>query len=94
MTHSVAKPEVMEEVGLRVKNIRYCKSQPLPFTESLLMGFYADLDGAPEVTLDETELGEARWIARSDLSAKENPLSLTAAMIEAFRACFSFGARS
>ena len=31
--------EVMEEVGLKVKNIRYYKSQPWSFTDTLLMGF-------------------------------------------------------
>ena len=77
--------EVMEEVGLRVKNIRYRMSQPWPFTESVLMGFYADLDGTAEITLDETELKEARWLTRDELPATENPLSMTATLVEAFR---------
>lgn len=33
--------EVMEEVGLKVKNIRYYKSQPWGFDSNLLMGFSA-----------------------------------------------------
>ena len=37
--------EVMEEVGLKVKNIRYYKSQPWAFSDTLLLGFYCDLDG-------------------------------------------------
>ncbi len=37
--------EVMEEVGLKVKNIRFYKSQPWPFSDTLLAGFYAELDG-------------------------------------------------
>ena len=32
--------EVMEEVGLRVKNIRYYKSQPWAMADDILMGFY------------------------------------------------------
>ena len=32
--------EVMEEVGLKVKNIRYYKSQPWSFSETVLMGFF------------------------------------------------------
>ena len=39
------KREVMEEVGLKVKNIRFYKSQPWSFTDTLSMGFFADLDG-------------------------------------------------
>lgn len=48
--------EVMEEAGLKVKNIRYYKSQPWPFTDSLLMGFYCDVDGSDTIVLDEEEL--------------------------------------
>ena len=49
--------EVMEEVGLPVKNIRYHKSQPWPFSSTVLMGFFCDLDGDDEtITLDANEL--------------------------------------
>lgn len=77
--------EVMEEVGLRVKNIRYYKSQPWSFSGSVLVGFYADLDGSPEIMLDTAELQEARWFERGELPHNENPPSLTATMVEAFR---------
>lgn len=77
--------EVMEEVGLQVKNIRYYKSQPWAFSETLLVGFFADLDGSSEVILDETELSEAEWIRRDDLKMEDSTLSLTWDMIEAFR---------
>ena len=36
--------EVMEEVGLKVKNIRYFKSQPWAFTDTEMIGFFAELD--------------------------------------------------
>ena len=48
--------EVMEEVGLKVKNITYYKSQPWSFTDTLLFGFYCEVDGSAEITLDEEEL--------------------------------------
>lgn len=48
--------EVMEEVGLKVKNIRYYKSQPWSFTDTLLFGFFAELDGDETITLDREEL--------------------------------------
>lgn len=77
--------EVMEEVGLRVKNLRYFGCQPWSFSDSLLMGFFADLDGSSEISLDETELAEARWFAREEIPPAENRVSLTNTMIEAFR---------
>lgn len=77
--------EVMEEVGLRVKNLRYFGCQPWSFSDSLLMGFFADLDGSPEILLDETELAEARWFAREEIPPAENQVSLTSTMIETFR---------
>ena len=43
------KREVMEEVGLKVKNIQYYKSQPWSLSSSLLMGFYCDLDGSDHI---------------------------------------------
>ena len=41
--------EVLEEVGLRVKNIRYYKSQPWGMAGDLLLGFFAEVDGSTEI---------------------------------------------
>lgn len=78
--------EVMEEVGLPVKNIRFYKSQPWSFSSSLLSGFYCDLDTEDEtVTLQEDELGEGTWFDRSELPEGGSSISLTHEMIERFR---------
>ena len=77
--------EVMEEVGLRVKNLRFYKSQPWVFSGSLLMGFFCDLDGDNTVTLQEDELSEAEWFDRKDLPDDHSGISLTGEMIEVFR---------
>lgn len=77
--------EVKEEVGLSVKNIRYYKNQPWAFTGTLLVGFFAELDGADNITLEEDELGEATWFTRENMPPTENDISLTAEMMEAFR---------
>lgn len=76
--------EVMEEVGLKVKNIRYYKSQPWGFDSNLLMGFFADLDGSDEIRRDASELAVAEWIAWKDTKGMDDGASLTRAMIQAF----------
>jgi len=77
--------EVMEEVGLHVKNIHYYKSQPWSFSDTLLLGFYAELDGEPTITLDKDELSEAVWISRKDISVEFDNVSLTNEMIIKFK---------
>ena len=79
------KREVMEEVGLKVKNIRYYKSQPWSFTDTLLMGFYCDLDGEDTIILDKEELALAEWFEREDIPVKSSRDSLTNEMIMKFK---------
>ena len=83
---ATVRREVMEEVGLPVKNIRFYKSQPWSFSSSLLAGFYCDLDTEDEtVTLQEDELGEGTWFEREELPVGGSSISLTREMIEQFR---------
>lgn len=77
--------EVMEEVGLKVKNIRYYKSQPWSFTDTLLLGFFCELDGDDTITLDQDELALAEWFEREEMPVKEEDLSLTNEMMMAFK---------
>lgn len=77
--------EVLEEVGLRVKNISFYKSQPWPFSDSLLAGFFAELEGPNNIALDKEELAAAVWIPRRDVPLPYNNLSLTGEMIAVFR---------
>lgn len=76
--------EVMEEVGLRVKNLRYYKSQPWPDSSSLLFGFFCELDGSPDILLDERELSVAEWVDRDQLLT-DNDHSLTREMMGVLR---------
>ncbi len=76
--------EVMEEVGLQVKNIRYYKSQPWGVDGNLLAGFYCDLDGSDRITLDEHELSMAGWYPRNALPAEDDGISLTREMVRIF----------
>ena len=77
--------EAFEETGLRVKNLRFYKSQPWVFTDTLLMGFYCELDGSDAITVQEDELAEAAWFGRHELPTDHSHISLTGEMIEQFR---------
>ena len=76
--------EVLEEVGLKVKNLRYYKSQPWGVDGNVLMGFYCDLDGSDAIRIDEEELAMAGWYPRHDLPAQDDGISLTREMIRIF----------
>jgi NAD+ diphosphatase len=76
--------EVMEEVGLKVKNLRYYKSQPWGVDGNILMGFFCDLDGDDTISIDETELSHAGWYDRHSLPAQDDGFSLTREMIRIF----------
>lgn len=78
--------EVMEEVGLKVKNIRYYKSQPWGIAGNLSVGYYCDLDGDDEtITLDENELSMAEWFSRDEIPYEDEGISLTGEMIRMFQ---------
>lgn len=77
--------EVMEEVGIKVKNLQFYKSQPWCFTDTLLFGFFCDLDGDDTLRVDHGELATARWVAREDLPEDTEKASLTMEMMTLFK---------
>ncbi len=57
--------EVHEEVGLRVRDLRYFGSQSWPFPHSLMIAFTAEWESG-EITVDPNEIAEARWFGPGD----------------------------
>lgn len=76
--------EVMEEVGLRVKNVRYYKTQPWGVESDLLLGYFCDLDGDDAIHLDQMELSMAEWFDRDKVPAEDDGISMTREMIRVF----------
>ncbi len=76
--------EVMEETGVKVKNIRYYKSQPWGMAQDILAGFYCEADGDGEIHMDRNELKYAEWVKREDIILQPNNLSLTNEMMKRF----------
>ena len=83
------KREVLEEAGLHVKNIRYFGSQPWPFSDSLIAGYTAELDGDDTIHMQEAELSEAMWVKREDIPEYETDVSISCCLIENFRRGFT-----
>lgn len=77
--------EVKEETGLTIKNIRYFGSQPWPFSDSLIAGFTAELDGSDVIHIQKSELSEAVWVNRSDIPEYKTDVSISCCLIEHFR---------
>ncbi|RKM61906.1 NAD(+) diphosphatase [Butyrivibrio sp. CB08] len=77
--------EVMEEVGLKVKNVRYYKSQPWGIASDILAGFFCDVDGEKEIQMDESELKYAEWVAPEDIALQPINYSLTNEMMTLFK---------
>ncbi len=75
----------MEEVGLKVRNIRYFKSQPWAFTDTEMIGFFAELDGDDTIRLEEDELSEAGWYRREEIPDDEVFISVGSEMKMAFK---------
>ena len=76
--------EVMEEAGIRVKNIRYYKSQPWGIDSNLLLGYFAQLDGSDQISMDTNELASAEWVSREELKDMDDSFSLTREMMRVF----------
>ena len=62
--------EVFEETGVRVGDVHYHSSQPWPFPASIMLGFYADAV-SEEITIDPTELADAKWFTRAQICDPE-----------------------
>lgn len=60
--------EIFEEAGIRVRDVRYVASQPWPFPSSLMIACHAFAE-SDELSIDRTELDDARWFSRADVVA-------------------------
>ena len=91
---TAVRREVMEEAGVLVGSVHYLASQPWPFPHSLMIGCWGEAL-SDTITLDVTELPEARWVSREEVAAMlagqhplghtvPPPLSIAHTLIRAF----------
>ena len=60
------KREILEEVNIKVKNIKYFDSQPWPYPNSLMIGFTAEYESG-EIKVDGEEIIHADWYNKDEL---------------------------
>ncbi|HWU43879.1 MAG TPA: NAD(+) diphosphatase [Bdellovibrio sp.] len=77
--------EVKEEVGVDVKNIRYYKSQPWPFSGSMMIGYIAEADDTQPIRIDKKEISDAAWFTRDNLPNHPALISIAGEIIEKFK---------
>ena len=75
--------EVFEEVGIRVKNLKYFSSQSWPFPNSLMLGFHAEYDSG-DITIQEAELADAQWFPYDQLPNPPAMISISGWLINDF----------
>ena len=91
---TAVRRETMEEAGVLVGAVRYIASQPWPFPHQLMIGCWAEAL-SDTITLDVTELPEARWVGREEVTSMlagthplghtvPAPLSIAHTLIRAF----------
>ena len=78
-----AQREVLEEVGIRIANLRYFGSQPWPFPHSLMVAFTAEYAGG-DITLDGSEIADAGWFAADALPQLPPRMSIARQLIDWF----------
>jgi NAD+ diphosphatase len=76
--------EVKEEVGIDIKNIRYYKSQPWPFSGSMMIGYIAEGDDTQPIQIDKIEIEDAAWFPRGNLPNHPTNISIAGEIIEKF----------
>ena len=60
------KREVLEEINIKVKNIKYFSSQPWPYPNSIMIGFTAEYESG-DIKVDGDEIIHADWYSKDNL---------------------------
>lgn len=75
--------EVMEEIGIKIKNLKYMRSQSWPFPNSLMIGFTAEYDSG-EIKVDGDEIVKAKWFSKDEIQMYPSDISISAWLLQNF----------
>ena len=80
---STVKREVFEEVGIKIKNIKYYGNQTWAFPNSLMIGFFAEYESG-EIKVDGKEILDAAWFKKDNLPNLPKKMTIARKMIDSF----------
>ena len=75
--------EVSEEVGIKIKNLKYMKSQSWPFPNSLMLGFEAEYESG-DIKVDGDEILKAKWFKKDEIIRYSSDISISDWLIQKF----------
>jgi NAD+ diphosphatase len=77
------KREVLEEVGIKIKNLEYKRSQSWPFPNSLMLGFTAEYESG-DIKVDGDEILKAKWFKKDEIIRYGSDISISDWLIQDF----------
>ena len=80
---STVKREVFEEVGIKIKNIKFHMSSPWSFPNSLMIGFFAEYESG-EINVDGNEIVHADWFTKESFPNIPQKFTLARKIIDEF----------
>ena len=75
--------EVLEEIGIKIKNLKYQKSQSWPFPNSLMLAFTAEYDSGT-IKVDGDEILKAKWFKKEEIERYDSDISISDWLIQDF----------
>jgi NAD+ diphosphatase len=75
--------EVLEEVGIKIKNLKYQKSQSWPFPNSLMLAFTAEYESG-DIKVDGDEILKAKWFRKDEIIRYDSDISISDWLIQDF----------
>lgn len=80
-----ARREAREEAGIEIRDLRYRRSQPWPFPDSLMLAFTAEW-ASGEARPDGREIDELRWCGPEDMPSIPATGSVARSLIDEYLA--------
>ena len=75
--------EVLEEIGIKIKNLKYKKSQSWPFPNSLMLAFEAEYESG-DIHVDGDEILKAKWFKKDEIIRYDSDISISDWLVQNF----------